>query len=646
MSNTEANRSAIEENKPKQSLALWKKVILLCIGLAWIIFQLYIAVIKPLDHWVQIPVHLCLALSVTFLFNSLADTVKGKLTKIICWIIDILIQIGIIYIAWYFISHLEYLQNRIYNIDIMTTQDILCAYLVLVILMEAVRRTMGLTLFIFILVFIGYAFLGQHLTGVFQFRGMDWKQFGELMIMNSQGIFGAPLATSVKTLYYFLLFGAFFSACGSGQVLIDLGMKLSNKSAGGPAKASIISSGLMGMVSGSAMANVSTTGVITIPLMKRAGYDAEQAASIEAVASTGGQIMPPIMGVGAFIMAEMIGVSYLKIAAAAIIPALAYYGSVFLLVHLIAKRKTMTQGNEDLKYDGPPILPRLYLLLPIIVLVILILSGLSLTTCALFSTAIAIAVSFFSKNTRFTVSTFLSTFLRGTKQAANIAIPTGACGIMIGIVVQSGVANKLTKIISNTGSSNIALALILAMLGCMLLGMALPTAAAYLISYVLFGSTLTSLGISVIATNMFMFYFGVIAQITPPVCLASFTAAGIAEGSSKKTGWMAFSYALVSFLVPYTFVFKNELLMQGSTGSIIIAVLILAWGIVFISSGVSGYMFVPIHNIFIRIALVVVAILIIIPGYITLAIGSIIGILLIAYQFIRQKKGVEKIAAS
>jgi TRAP transporter 4TM/12TM fusion protein len=638
MSEAKVENISAEVAKPKEVLPTWRYATLIVLSVIFVSFQLYIALVKPIDRWVQVPIHLCLGLAVAFLSKPVANKCKTKWGKTLAWIYDSFLLILIVYIGYYFISNLSYLQNRIYNVDVMTTQDLLCAYALIIVVMEAVRRVMGLNLFIFISIFITYAFLGQKLTGMFRFRGMSWQSFGEVMVMDSNGILGAPLSSSVNTLFYFLIFGAFFSVCGGGQVLIDLGMRLSDKTAGGPAKASIVSSGLMGMISGSAVANVTTTGVMTIPLMKKAGYTSEQAGAIEAVASTGGQIMPPIMGVGAFIMAKMIGISYLTIAAAAIIPALAYYGSVFLLVHFMAKKKAMNKKDEVLKYESEKILPRLYQLLPIIVLVGFIFMGSSLTRAALVGALLAIIVSFISKKTRMNIKQFLDTLLDGIKQAANIAIPTAACGIMIGIVVQSGVANKLTKLISSTGSSSIAMALIFTMLGCMLLGMALPTVAAYLIANILFSSTLIALGIAPLPANMFIFYFGVIAQITPPVCLASFTAAGIAGASSWKTGWTAFAYAFVAFLVPFVFVFQPELLLQGTMMQTVVATLVLAWGVIFLAAGISGYMFVGISNLFIRGLLVVVAIMVVIPVVTSTIIGSIIGIGLIAYHYILGKK--------
>jgi len=268
----------------------------------------------------------------------------------------------------------------------------------------------------------------------------------------------------------------------------------------------------------------------------------------------------------------------------------------------------------------------------------MIFMGYSLTRSALVGTFLALAVSFVSPDTRLSFKGFIDAILDGTKQASGIAIPTAACGIMIGIVVQSGVANKLTKIIAATGSSSLALALMFAMFGCLLLGMALPTVAAYLIANILFCSTIINLGVPVLCANMFIFYFGVIAQITPPVCLASFTAAGIAGASSWKTGWTAFIYALVTFLVPYVFVFEPSLLLQGTVPDTILNVAILAYGILFLAAGITGYLFIPIDKLPLRILLFVVAISIILPIMSITIVGSIIGTGLLVYCYLQKKK--------
>lgn len=633
---TEEDPLVITGKVSKQRIA-----IISILSIIFLVFQVYIGAVRPLDAFISSPLHLCLALAIAILYKPLANVYKIKWL----WIIDGSLLAGLAVTVGYFITNLDRLIYRIMMVDEMLPIDLFCAYFLLVVILEIIRRTMGVNFFIFILLFIAYAFLGQHLSGPFRYSGISWQQFGEMLLLSTDGILGTPLQTSVNALFYFLVFGAFFSKCGGGQVLIDLGMKLSDKTAGGPAKAAVVSSSLMGMISGSAVANVSTTGVFTIPLMKKAGYTPEQAGAIEAIASTGGQIMPPIMGIGAFIMAEMIGVSYSTIALAAIIPAVAYYVSVFILVHNLAKkRKLETVGNEEVKYTSPPIIPRLYNLIPIFVVVILIFMGSSLTRAALVGTVLSIVVSMISPVTRMNVSLFMDALLDGIKQASMIAIPTAACGIMIGIVVRSGVANKLTTIIASVGSSNLLFALAIAMVGCLLLGMALPTVAAYLIANILFCPTIISLGVPALPANMFIFYFGVMAQITPPVCLASFTAAGIAGANSWKTGWVAFSYALVAFLVPYVFVYQPEILLMGTVLETIIVSIVMLISMIFLAGSVSGYLFVTITETWKRLFLFVIAILIIVPDTTTTIIGIAIGVVVAAFLFMKAQK--EKITVT
>ncbi len=619
----------------KGQISNHRTTVIAVLSVVFLVFQVYIGAVKPLDAYISTPLHICLALAIAILYKPLADMYKKKWL----WIIDGALLAGLLTTVYYFVTNLDRLIYRIMMVDEMLPLDLFCAYFMLVVILEIVRRTMGWNLFVFILIFIAYAFVGQHLTGPLRYYGMSWQQFGEMLLLSPDGILGTPLVASVNTIFYFLLFGAFFSKCGGGQVLIDLGMKLSDKTAGGPAKAAVVSSGLMGMISGSAVANVTSTGVLTIPLMKKAGYTPEQAGAIEAVASTGGQIMPPIMGIGAFIMAEMIGVSYAQIALSAVIPALAYYASVFLLVHNLAKkRKLETVGKEEVKYVSEPIIPRLYQLAPILAVVALIFMGASLTRAALVGTVLSIAVSMFSTETRMNGSRLLEALMDGIKQAAMIAIPTAACGIMIGIVVRSGVANKLTTIIASVGSANLLLALMIGMVGCLLLGMALPTVAAYLIANILFCPTIISLGVPTLPANMFIFYFGVIAQITPPVCLASFTAAGIAKANSWKTGWTAFAYAIVSFLVPYVFIYQPEILLLGTVTDTIIASIVMSISVFFLAGSVAGYLFTPVKAVWMRIFLFVIAVMIIVPETLSTIIGVGVGAVVAVFFYMKAQR--------
>ena len=604
-----------------------KKMAYIAIGTVWILFQLYLALVSPLHPMLQSPVHLMFALLIVFL-NNPADKKTNK-----PWMkaLDIPMYAGIGFVLYYVIANTARLTSRVQYVSPVTLIDKIAMVVCIIILLEAVRRTLGTILFGFILFFIVYFWFGKYFPSIFRFKGTNMQQFTELMTMGSSGIYGTPLYTSASSLFYFMLFGVFFSECGGGQLLIDLGMKASKNGAGGPAKAAVISSGLMGMISGSAVANVATTGVMTIPMMKKTGYEPHQAGAIEAVASTGGQIMPPIMGVGAFIMAEMLGVPYKTIAFAALIPAIAYFMSVFLLVTFMADKKSMTSGAQMTEaIQTEKILPRLYQIIPAIVLVYYMISGASLMRSGMmgiFTCLIINVVSKFVLGGKYCVSLkkLGETALQGVKQASEIAVPTAACGIIIGVVIQSGLATKVSKLIANVGSSYLILALLITMLGCMLLGMALPTVAAYLVANVLFVPTLIGLNIQPLQANMFVFYFGIMAQITPPVCVASFTAAGIAGADSMKTGLTGFAYALVAFLVPFIFIYDPSILLVGTPLEIVKGTLILFLGTYLLASGMAGFFLVPLNRIE-RGILLASAILIIIPETITDIIGIAVAV--------------------
>jgi len=603
----------------------------------FLLFQLYIALIKPLDPMLQSPIHLLLALLVVFLMKPLKkDNMAAKIFEFICYM-------AIIFLFYYTFSQTDRLVNRVQYVDQVFTIDYIATAVTIFILLEAVRRTLGSVLYGLIIFFIIYDWFGMYFPGILAFKGTNWRSFTEVMTMGSSGVYGAPLYTSVTSLFYFILFGALFSTCGGGQLLIDIGMKTSSKGSGGPAKAAVISSGLMGMISGSAVANVSTTGVLTIPMMKEVGYEPHEAGAIEAVASTGGQIMPPIMGIGAFIMAEMLGVPYKDVAAAAIIPALAYFISILLLVTFLAKRRDAGDIEEistEIKIE--PILPRLYLLLPAIILVYYIIQGKSLMRSGMMGIFAIIAINFAGlliqdgKN-YIPIKSIWESIKDGIQQAANIAIPTAACGIIIGIVIQSGLASRFADLIASLGTENLLVALLIAMLGCMILGMALPTVAAYLVSNILFVPVLIRLGIGQLPANMFVFYFGIMAQITPPVCLASYTAAGIAGADSMKTGVTGFVYALVAFLVPFIFIYQPAILLIGSVKEIIMASFVLLLGTVYLAAAMAGYLIIPLNKVK-RGILLAGALLLIMPEPITDIIGLVMGTSILVLNLIISRK--------
>ena len=310
---------------------------------------------------------------------------------------------------------------------------------------------------------------------------------------------------------------------------------------------------------------------------------------------------------------------------------------MFILVHLLAKKKKMHAGDGGLKYEGKPILPRIYRLIPIILLVVMIFAGMSMPRAAIYCTVLSIIICMLTKDTRMTPKQLMETLMEGVRQSANVAIPTAACGIMIGIVVRSGVAVKVAKLIGTSGNSSLLLALLVAAVGCLLLGMALPTVAAYLIANTLFCSAIQGLGVEALVANMFIFYFGVVAQITPPVCLASFTAAGIANVSAWKTGWKAFAFAITAFIAPFMFVYRPSILLIGTVSEIVISCLMTACATFFLASGVAGYMGKNL-NIVERILFFVAALMFILPGSMFDIGGLALGVVLVLWCLIYSKR--------
>ncbi|MCC8061172.1 MAG: TRAP transporter fused permease subunit [Clostridiales bacterium] len=625
----------LSEKKVISGMTFW-------IGLMWLGVQLYFMYIRPAHPLVFAPIFLSIALSVTFINKPFPFSDRFKVLRLL----DFVMIAALVWVVYYYVTDDVRLTTRVAFVMPVYTRDVVAMFIVVVTLLEASRRVIGVNLLLFVLVFIAYGILGKYCPGILKFKGFAIPKLAEIFTMTTEGIYGTPLTTTSSTIFYFMFFGAFFTACGGGQVLIDLGLKVSRGSSGGAAQAAVISSGLMGMISGSAAANVSSTGVMTIPMMKRAGYKPEQAGAIEAAASTGGQIMPPIMGVGAFIMAEMLGISYRNIAMSAAIPAVAYFGSIFVLVMLVAKKndyaakKNRNDSREILTFEVEPILPRTFLLIPAVYLIYSVLSGGSLRSAALFSTILAIVINLLPFNRyRVKLSELRDAFISGTKQCANLALPTGACGIIIAVVTQSGFATRLSSLIAVLGGQNLLIALFVAMLGCMLLGMALPTAAAYLISVVLFVPVMVKIGLPLLVAHMFCFYYGAMAQITPPVCLASFTAASIADADSWKTGWTGFAYASVAFLIPYSFAYQPALLLMGDKRDTIVAVFFLIFGVVALASAISGwfvYLLKPVQ----RIAFLAIALLMIAPEVLSSVVGLVLFMICVVWNVRDRKKAL------
>jgi TRAP transporter 4TM/12TM fusion protein len=559
------------------------------VAAAWLGFQLYL-LWEPVPLQIARPTHICLALATVFLWWPLRRGAGAPWRAALDWIL----LAGTFAVLGYYYADFERLYTRMENIDEVLPRDLAFGTLALVLILECVRRVVGWSLLWVIAAFVAYGFLGRWFPGWLAFQGFDYPLFIEIMTMATHGILGVTTETSVDFVWYFILFGVVYSATGGGQLFIDSALRLVGRRAGGAAKAEIVASAMFGTISGSAVANVVATGIFTIPLMKRTGYSPEEAAAHEATASTGGQLMPPVMGIAAFVMAELLATPYARIALAGLIPAVAYYFALYMIVHLKAKHRGIgTLGEQDLA-GARPIAPRAYLFLPPVLLIAILASDYSAITAAMAASVAALAICYLRPESRLGLRGWVDMIEEIAKQAAQVAVPIIAIGIIIAVAIQSNLALKFsTQLIELSGGTLLG-AMLMIIVGCIVMGMGLPTVAAYIIGAILFVPALTKLGIDVLAAHFFVMYYCVLSMITPPVALASYAAAGLAKADSMKTGWLAFKLSLVLFLIPFAFAFDPALLWSGSPAWIALAFLSMmaatfAWAVF-----LEGYFTMPV----------------------------------------------------
>lgn len=555
------------------------------VAVGWLAFQLYI-LYEPLPPTAQRPVHVAFALAATFLFLPLGPGIWRR-------VVDWCLVAGTIAMLGYYLADFQRLYERMDGIDEVLVQDLVFGTLVLLLLFEGTRRTVGWSLLTVVLAFVAYGFLGPWFPGWLQFGGFEYATFIEIVTMATHGILGVTTETSVTFVFYFILFGVVYSATGGGALFMDSALRAVGRRKGGAAKSAIVSSAMFGSVSGSAVANVMATGVFTIPLMKRTGYTPEEAGAHEATASTGGQLMPPVMGIAAFVMAELLATSYARIAIAGLIPAVAYYFALYMIVDLKARHRRVGSLAPEEIAAIPPILPRLHLFLAPIALIGLLIAGFSATMAAMVASVIALASCFLRTATRIGAKAALEMVEDLASQAAQVAIPIITIGIIIAVAIQSNLALKFsTQLISISGGTLIG-AMLFIILGCLIMGMGLPTVAAYIIGAILFVPAITRLGIDTLAAHFFVMYYCVMSMITPPVALASYAAAGLAKADAMRTGWLAFKLSFVLFLIPFAFAFDPALLWSGSFVWIALAfasmmAATLAWAVM-----LQGYLVCP-----------------------------------------------------
>lgn len=559
----------------------------LSLGGIWIAFQLGI-IFWPQAPMVERPLHLALAMAILFLWMPLPSGPR-PLVRVA---LDSALLVAAAGVGFYYLLSARRLTERMEGVDPVSLTDVLFGVAAVAVLIEGVRRAVGWPLVGVIVAFLLYGFSGAWMPGWLRFSGFAIDEAVEILTLSLNGVLGITTATSVQFVFYFILFGALYSAVGGGQLVIDIGLRVAGRHSGGSAKAAVVSSSLMGSITGSAVANVAGTGVFTIPLMRRAGYSKDTAGALEAIASTGGQLMPPVMGVAAFVMAEMLQVDYGQVALAAALPAGAFYAALFLGVDLQARKTGIGTLPPDTLEPHPPILRRLYLLVPPALLVGCLVSGFSAAYSAVLASLGCVAVSFAKRETWLVGRRLVGLVEAATRQASQVAVPIAAIGIIIAVAIQSNLALKFSaQLIGGSGSQLGAMALVV--LGCLVMGLGLPTVAAYMIGAILFVPALRDLGIEEMPAHFFVMYYCVLSMVTPPVALASYAAAGISGGSAMRTSTRAFRAGLVCFLIPFAFAFEPRLLVHSDPVGTVVAGLALVLGTCGWAIALSGYWLRP-----------------------------------------------------
>ncbi len=514
--------------------------------------------------------------------------------------------------------------------------QIVIGILAILALIEVTRRCVGLPILIVAGVFIVYA-LAYGLTNPEFFGRL--RYLVRNLFYTKEGIFSTPVNVCSKYIVVFIIFGAFLERTGISNFFIDLANCIAGRFAGGPAKVAVISSALCGMVSGSSVGNTVTTGSVTIPMMKKTGYKPEFAGAVEATSSTGGQIMPPIMGAAAFLMADFVGVPYSSIIGRAILPAILYFAGIFISVHLEAKKLDLHGMPKEQLPKAKKLVKKIYLLLPLVMLVVWV-SGnfMTMQKAASLAIVLTVVVSLFNKDNRITPGKILEALEAGGKSAITVGAACGVAGIISGTITMTGLANDIINAIVSVAGDRLIIALILTMLCCIVLGMGVPTTANYCIMAATTAPILIRMGVPVMAAHFFVFYFGIVADITPPVALAAYAGSAIAKSNPMKTAFNASKLAVAAFIVPYMFCFNPAMLLIDTTAIQVVQIAITAFiGIFALAAALEGYCFANMNAV-IRIVIAAGGLLLIHPALATDLVGLIIVFVSLGFQYVLSKK--------
>jgi len=605
------------------------------IAIAMSIFQFYTGGFGSLFGLFQRAIHLAFALCLVFLvYPGTKKSFDANKEKIPWYdVIFALLGAGV---SLYIVVFFDQIAIRV---GLPSTMDLVVGVLAIILVLEATRRVIGLALPIVVFLFLLYCYFGQSMPGFFAHRGYSAGRIIEHLYSGTEGIFGIPLGVSASFVFLFILFGSVLNKTGMGKFFIDVAMAVAGHSTGGPAKVAVIASGFMGSINGSSVANTVTTGSFTIPLMKSIGYRKDFAGAVEAAASTGGQILPPVMGAAAFVMAEFLGIPYIKIALAAAIPAVIYYIAVMTMVHLEACKF----GLKGLPKESLPVLSKVlkekgHLLLPILGLVYLLIRGYSPIFSAFWSIVMCILISMVKAETRLNFKTLCEAFEDGAKMALGVAAACACAGMVVGCVTLTGLGLKIANGLVMLGGGNLMLTLFFTMIASILLGMGLPTTAKYIILSIMAAPALIDLGVNPLAAHLFILYFGVIADLTPPVAVAAYAGAGISGGNSMNTGFIAVRLAVAGFMIPYIFALDPGLMFIDSTISHTILLIITSLaGVLALGAAAGGYLLDHV-KIYERIILLISAIALLRPDFST----DIVGIILLAGIIFLQKSRINR----
>lgn len=600
------------------------KKVSLILAICFVAFHLYTAAFGTMPGIAQKSIHLGFLL-VIFYINAMVDSEK-RWEQIFLGIMALFALGGCAYI-----TILD--ENLQLRAGIVYASDILFAILLIIAIFEACRRKMGNPLVIITLVFVAYAFLGKYIPGFLNQPGMTLKKFTSLVYLTTDGIFGSPLYASASYVVLFVLLGAIMSVSGIGDYMTNLATSLFGHMRGGPAKVAVVASGFFGSISGSPTANVIGTGTFTIPMMKKNGFEPEFAAAVEATASTGGAIMPPIMGSTAFIMAEMLGIPYTAVAKAALIPAILYFLAVLFGVDIYAAKHGLKGIPRSQLPKVRSMLKQIYMLAPLIFLIFcMAVFNMTIVRSGLLTIIVTLVLVEINPKTRMTKEQWLQIPVQTVKSAVSVGIACAMAGIISGVIMGSGLGYRISSILTSVAGTSMLLLLVLTMVVSLIMGMGVPTTAAYLVLASLVAPTMIQLGIPPLAAHMFIFYFGCISSITPPVALAAYAGAGLAGCDPNKTGYKAFRLAFCSFLIPYLFVYNPVLLMEGGVLDILWSLVTALIGAYLLASGFEGFFFRWSLKWFERPLMILGAVMLIVPGMVT----DLVGIAIIVVEFVTE----------